>query len=81
MHPSVAEHELFGAFASVEHPPHALGAGPLHVTAVVPLHAYVPAHPSLAVHAPPGAPASVGQPPHAFSAGALHVTAFLPLHP
>jgi hypothetical protein len=81
VHASAAEHELFGAFASVEQPPHALRAGALQLTAVVPLHAYVPAHPSLAVHAPPGAPASVGQPPHALSAGALHVTAFFPLHP
>jgi hypothetical protein len=81
VHASAAEHELFGAFASVEQPPHALSAGALQLTALVPLHAYVPAHPSLAVHAAPGAPASVGQPPHALSAGALHVTAFFPLHP
>jgi hypothetical protein len=69
-----------GAFESVVQPPHALSAGPLHITPVVPLHTYVPAHPSLAVHAAPGAFESVGQPMHALSvAAALQLTAFLPL--
>jgi hypothetical protein len=70
-----------GAFESVVQPPHALSAGPLHITPVVPLHTYVPAHPSVAVHVAPGAFESVLHPMQALRVvGALQLTAVLPLH-